>query len=224
MFGEPLWNRRIYDIIRQVSKRNVTTSISTNFHIFSEKDADKLIDSQLTWILVCIDGADQPTYQKYRVGGNLAKVLHNLELLIRRKRERGAKNPLIEVQSIVFEHNRHQIENIKKMCLSLGVERFTTKADVLPQVRRTATPETQPMRPGATCFFLYGSFMVDYDGAVIPCCLGRYEFGNILNSSFEEVWNGERFVAARAWFASGYKKKNERFDLPCYHCPLFRKQ
>jgi MoaA/NifB/PqqE/SkfB family radical SAM enzyme len=220
MFGEPLWNKRIYDMICELSRRNVTTSISTNFHIFGEEHVDALIESGLTWILVCIDGADQESYEKYRVRGNLQKVLGNLELLIRRKKERRSRNPVIEVQSIVFDHNKDQIEDIRDMCSSIGVERFTTKADVLPQVTGSVSVE-RPAKRKSTCFFLYGSLMVDYDGVVIPCCLGRYEFGNLMTSSFEEVWNNEKFVAARAWFASGFTKKDERFDLPCYKCPLF---
>ncbi|MEI6807378.1 MAG: radical SAM protein [bacterium] len=222
MFGEPLLNRRIYDMIRSVSQRNVSTSISTNFHVFSKTDADALIDSGLTWILVCIDGADQETYARYRIGGNLQQVLSNLELLIRRKKERGARTPLIEVQSIVFDYNQDQIEKIERMCLKMGVERFTTRANALLQVTRTPAFTAKPMKPKSACFFLYGSFMVDYDGTVVPCCLGRYSFGNLMSSSFEEIWNNDKFVAARTWFASGFKERDTRFELPCYDCPLFK--
>ena len=219
MFGEPLYNRNIYSMIREISDRGVPTSISTNFHIFSEKDADALIDSGLSWILVCIDGATQETYEKYRIGGNLQRVLDNLEILVRRRAERGAKNPVIEVQSIKFDHNKHEIAKIREMCLSMGVDRFTTKDDVLPQVRGQV--ERSARNPKRTCFYLYGSLMVDYDGIVIPCCLGRYEFGNLMESSFEEIWNNRKFVAARTWFASGQTEKDDSLDLPCYSCPLF---
>lgn len=220
MFGEPLINKNIYTMIQQLTARGVPTSISTNFHPFNEKSVDEIIDSGLSWVLVCIDGATQESYEIYRVGGNLKKVTDNLRVLINRKRERGSRHPIVEAQCVIFDHNRTEIEDIRKMCFSLGVDRFTAKEDVFTQLDMSHTEKTMkpPKRP---CYFLYGSFMVDYDGIVVPCCLGRYEFGNLMESSFEEIWNNDKFVAARRWFASGFTEKDENLDLPCYNCPLF---
>jgi radical SAM protein with 4Fe4S-binding SPASM domain len=219
-FGEPLFNKNIYPMIHRVSQRGVPTSISTNFHIFNEKAAHELISSGLDWVLVCIDGATQDSYEQFRVGGKLERVIRNLELLVEVKKQMGAKKPVIEVQSIIFDHNRNEMDEIREMCRSIGVDRFTVKQDVITQLK-TGKDTSPSLKPKRTCYFLYGSFIVDYDGVVIPCCLGRNEFGNLRDSSFEEIWNNEKFVAARSWFASDFKEKREDLDLPCYTCPLF---
>jgi hypothetical protein len=46
-------------------------------------------------------------------------------------------------------------------------------------------------------------------------------FGNLLESSFDEIWNNEKFVAARRFFASGFRERTPGVDVPCYTCPLF---
>ena len=46
----------------------------------------------------------------------------------------------------------------------------------------------------------------------------------IMRSMIEEIWNNDKFVAARAFFASGYKDKVSEFDLPCYTCPMYFKK
>lgn len=221
MFGEPLLNRNIYGMIKEMTNRGVPTSISTNFHAFNDNLADEMLDSGLTWILVCIDGATQESYEKYRVGGDLERVKSNLRLLIEKKRQSGSKLPIVEAQCVIFDHNRDEIDDIRDMCLSLGVDRFTAKEDVFTQLDYSDAQKRVMKPPKRPCYFLYGSFMVDYDGVVVPCCLGRYEFGNLLESSFEEIWNNEKFVAARRWFASDFTEKDENLNLPCYSCPLF---
>ncbi|MHB8143929.1 MAG: radical SAM protein [Thermoleophilia bacterium] len=220
MFGEPLLNKNIYAMIKEMTDRGIPTSISTNFHVLNERQAEEMIASGLTWLLACVDGATQESYEKYRVGGDLARVKHNLGLIGRKKKESGSKYPIVEAQSVIFDHNRDEIEDIRQMCLLLGVNRFTAKKDVFTQLDYGEEKKVinAPKRP---CYFLYGSFMVDYDGVVTPCCLGRYNFGNLLESSFDEIWNNKKFVAARRWFASGFTEKDESLNLPCYNCPLF---
>jgi MoaA/NifB/PqqE/SkfB family radical SAM enzyme len=224
MFGEPLLNKRIYSMISQVSRYGIPTSISTNFHVFDEKRAEEMLASGLTWILVCIDGASQETYEIYRVGGDLEKVKENIRILVAEKQRQGSKYPVIEVQSVIFDHNRHEMDEIERMVLSLGADRFTTKEDVFTQLDygdKELVPEEGKPKKGRSCFFLYGTFMVDYDGVVLPCCLGRSRFGDLKESSFEEIWNNEKFTAARRWFSSGFTDRDDDLDLPCYNCPLF---
>lgn len=48
MFGEPLMNKNIYQMIRRMTDRGLPTSISTNFHAFNAGTADEMINSGLT--------------------------------------------------------------------------------------------------------------------------------------------------------------------------------
>jgi MoaA/NifB/PqqE/SkfB family radical SAM enzyme len=238
LYGEPLFNRRLPAMISAVDARGVPTSISTNFNVFSARKAEEIIDARLAWIIICVDGADQATYEKYRVGGRLDRVLENIRILVEAKRRRGTTWPIIEVQCIRFAHNAHQLDDIRRLCVELGVERFTTKRDVLAQMNidvaalpggagTAAVPDAAavapavPARPPRRCMYLYGTLHVDYDGSVLPCCVGRSVFGNLSDNTFEEIWNNAKFVAARRFFASGFRDRDHGLDIPCYTCPLY---
>jgi len=219
MLGEPMMNKNLHKMAHAFTRRGIPTGISTNMHLCDKRGVEALLDSGLTWVLICIDGADQETYEQYRVRGSLQKVIENTTLLVESRKARGARRPIIEVAAIEFNHNRHQIGEIERLSRNLGADRFTVKRDVFNQIDQLATGSQKRCR---TCYFLYESFCVDYDGSVVPCCIYRYPFGNLYEQTFEEIWNNEKFVAARAWFASGRGIKDDRFDLPCYVCPLFK--
>ena len=85
---------------------------------------DKIITSRLEFLILSIDGISQDTYVKYRVLGNVNKVLGNVEKLIRRRKELGSKTPFIEWQFIVFDHNAHELEAAREMAEQMGVDRF----------------------------------------------------------------------------------------------------
>lgn len=237
LFGEPFFSRHLPEMIRAIGDRGVPTSTSTNFNVFSEAKAHEIIDAGLSWLIVCVDGADQETYARYRVGGSLERVLENIRIMVATKRARGTSWPVIEVQCIEFEYNRHQVDEIRRICLDLGVERFTVKRDVLSQMNidvsrltdgesgsrgdQTSRVSAGAKRRRARCVYLYGTLHVDYDGSVLPCCVGRAVFGNLLESSLDEIWNNEKFVAARRFFASGFRQRTPGVDVPCYTCPLF---
>jgi radical SAM protein with 4Fe4S-binding SPASM domain len=67
----------------------------------------------------------------------------------------------------------------------------------LPRLRPRGsfTSDTQP------CDWPWTGVYITYDGFVMPCCMistpDRLNFGNILESSFESIWNSERFSAFR---------------------------
>ena len=82
LFGnlsEPVLYYNFLNLIKELKKRNLNLTISTNGNPYSEtfwKDFGNSLDSNDTCIFA-IDGSTQEKYQKYRVGGKLEKVLEN---------------------------------------------------------------------------------------------------------------------------------------------------
>ena len=58
-------------------------------------------------IIVSLDGVDQETYAKYRVGGQIERVFDGVRRLVAAKQQLGAQTPLINLQFIVMKHNEH---------------------------------------------------------------------------------------------------------------------
>jgi MoaA/NifB/PqqE/SkfB family radical SAM enzyme len=66
-----------------------------------------------------IDGVTQETHSYYRVGTSLEKVLQNTEAAV-------ASGCNVSAQMIVFKHNQHEVESVRKLCNDMGVQNFTT--------------------------------------------------------------------------------------------------
>jgi radical SAM protein with 4Fe4S-binding SPASM domain len=135
-WGEPLLNRRIFDMIAYAKRFDVDTKMDTNFNEFSEEMAEKMVLSGLDCVSLSIDGLTQETYAKYRVRGDYEKVIRHLKMLVAAKRRLGRSNPYIVWQFLVFKHNEHEAERVRQVGKELGV-------DVVG-----VTPAFLPFRPG----------------------------------------------------------------------------
>src|SRR5260370_429821 len=107
-YGEPLINPETPRFIRMAKRYLMQTVISTNFSI-GRFDAEAYVESGLDFIVLSIDGATQPAYERFRKNGNLELVYTNIRKLVHAKRALGRHKPVIEWQFLAFEHNAHEI-------------------------------------------------------------------------------------------------------------------
>jgi MoaA/NifB/PqqE/SkfB family radical SAM enzyme len=93
-YGEPFLHPRLLDMIALAHQAEVHTHVSTNGLLFLRSaSADDLIASGLDYMRVSMDGATDDTYNVYRVGGNLEKVLEGVQLLQECKRKLNKRKP-----------------------------------------------------------------------------------------------------------------------------------
>jgi radical SAM protein with 4Fe4S-binding SPASM domain len=219
-YGEPFLHPRILDMLALAHQAEIHTRISTNGLVFLKAvNADDLIAVGLDYVRVSVDGATEETYNIYRVGGRLDRVLEGVRLLQRRKRELGRRRPVVELQFIVMRHNEHEIPAIRQTAHELGVllrlksvglgdlKREPMRSQWLPadeSLRRYEECDGQfaLARNGhdhQVCDHPWHRLVVNWDGQVTPCCYDRdgvYEFGNAAEG-MAAVWNGERLQAFR---------------------------
>ena len=120
--GEPYLNPDFLDMVKYASGKKIYTATSTNAHYLNDANARRTIESGLDRLIISIDGTTQETYQQYRVGGHLNKVLEGAANIVKWKRELKSKTPFIIFQFLVVRHNEHQIEEVKKMAKDIGVD------------------------------------------------------------------------------------------------------
>jgi radical SAM protein with 4Fe4S-binding SPASM domain len=225
-WGEPLLNKKIYEMIEMASSRGISTVISTNFSVpFDEERADKLVASRLAALGLSIDGASQETLEVYRVGASLETILENLRLLVDAKRRAGSELPHITWAFHVFDHNQHEVEQARAMARDLGVTFTATKGwvegDEWDKAAAYAFPSwTEPT--SRRCKYLWSYAVVNNDGRVAPCAATFYEsddFGDAQGADFRAVWNNERFQQARSLFRSRDQASAEAKESICYECP-----
>ena len=223
--GEPLLSGQIYDMIAYATKKRIGTVISTNFHVFNEDKAERMIDSGLSHIVVCLDGVTQEVYGQYRVGGNVERVLRNLDILARKKRAKGTKFPFLEIQAIRTGLNESELPRIEEVAREMKADRFTIREDLRGY---------QPASKNRTCFWLWSTALITERGVVIPCCASAWwdtdkkDFGDLQKNTFSEIWNGPRYVQARRVFGrvgrNQDKAHNKTSSSLCSTCTIFRCQ
>ena len=244
-WGEPALNPQIVDIIRATRDAGVGSTISSNLNLEHRGDEflHELVDSGLDHLTVSIDGTTQEVYETYRRNGDLAHVLHNLRELIRYRAEVRSRTPLIEWQFLVMKHNEHQMEDAQRLAREVGVDRLRFTSPGMPFDRLTdmgLAAQWLPKNPAyhvyhpdkirqqgylydERCFYLYRAMTINPDGGVSPCCAvyhGKSDFGNLIDSSLDSIWNNDHYRSSRALFSKRAYKGG--IDTICGRCPLFK--
>ena len=119
-YGEPLLNPRTPEYIRMAKRFLAQTTISTSLSV-NRFDADAYVASGFDYMLLSIDGATQPVYERFRKNGDLSLVLRNIEKLVAARDRAGSKFPALAWQFLAFEHNRHEIPAAIQIATDLGV-------------------------------------------------------------------------------------------------------
>ena len=241
-WGEPLLNKDLFEMIKLAKRYRINTKIDSNFTVLDEGGIDKLLESGIDNIKVSIDGISPETYAKYRVGGDYNVAITNLKLLLDKKRRLRLTLPKIEWQFLVFRHNEHEIEIVRKMAASLGVDKLgITKAfigdkDWMPtdpnnsiydlkkllNSEESAELTSDFFKPNSRmCNWLWEALVVNANGSVSPCCSVENEcddFGNIFDSGVRKTWNNPDFLSARRFIKSNLQTAVDSIRNICYGC------
>lgn len=223
--GEPFMNPQIFDMISYARKKRVFVSSSTNGHFLTEEISGKIVDSGLNKLIISIDGMSQESYSKYRKGGDLNTVMTGLNELLLQKKHKRSSTPFIEIQFIVFKHNEHETDAIKKLRNMQGIDSVVLKTaqiiheddskNLLPTHRKYSRyikkqdgkfVIKKPVRNH--CHRLRNSAVITWDGQIAPCCFDKdasYSFGNILENSFSEIYKSSTAQNFRKKILSGRK-------------------
>jgi len=208
--GEPFLNKHFFSMAEYAKQKKMFVATSSNGHYLSDENIDRLLHSGLDKIIISIDGTDAQTYSAYRREGNFEQVMSGITSLVKRKRETGILYPLVVVQFIVFRQNQHQLSEIKLLSKQLGVDvlelktaqhydfengnPYMTTLDKYSRYRKDSSGRFEPKNKLRNrCRRMLTSCVITWDGNVVPCCYDKdaeFCYGNLFQSSFNEIWNG----------------------------------
>jgi len=210
--GEPYINKQLPEMIKYAQDNNVYIAISTNGHFITEKNIDHILANAPDKLIYSVDGLDEESYQKYRVGGTFKQADEGLRLLIRKRNELKQKRPFVEFQFIVMKQNEHQIEDVKKYCKDVGVNKLVFKTmqissyenalKFLPSNskyrRYKLDDQSFEMKNGMKnhCFALWRTSVITWDGRVVPCCFdkdAKHTLGILNGKSFSDIWTSNQY-------------------------------
>jgi MoaA/NifB/PqqE/SkfB family radical SAM enzyme len=139
-YGEPLLNLQTPKLIRLAKTYLMGTALSTSLSV-RRFDADAYVESGLDFMVISIDGATQPVYERFRRKGDLELVFSNIRELVDAKRRLRKRTPVLSWNFLAFEHNAHEISLAARMARKLGVNQFRI---VNPFDVRWDDPEIRP--------------------------------------------------------------------------------
>ncbi|GAC1416743.1 MAG: radical SAM protein [Flavisolibacter sp.] len=212
--GEPFLHPDFLDMVAYAASKNIYTATSTNAHYLTDQNAKKTVESGLDRVIISIDGTTQETYEKYRIGGKLEKVLTGTTNLIKWKKALKSKTPFIIFQFLVLRHNEHQIDEIQKLARDIGVDQLRLKTaqiydyshdpqQLIPTTQKYSRYKKnkygQNIFKGNNsnhCWRLWHDPVITWDGSVVPCCFDKdaqYKLGSLKNQSFKELWHNKSY-------------------------------
>ena len=154
-YGEPLLNRDLPAMIELAEKKyGITCRVSTNLSMpLSDGQIEGLVSSGLSRLVLAADDVVQERYQRYRRGGDAARVLDNLRRLAAARKALGSRTPSILWQALRFSFNEDHAREIEQNVREAGADRFVMipayisgeNEDLLPrQALRRGCREDRP--------------------------------------------------------------------------------
>ncbi len=204
--------RRALETVREAGVMDVF--LGTNGYLLNESLSEFLIDQRIARIEVSLDAATPETYEKIRGKPLLPQVEENLRTLIRLRRERGSKLPVIRLCFCVQKENVHEqkafLEKWQGLVDYIDFQEMVDfdSVDALRQDTDHVRAEGEKLTPLANtyCAYPFNSLHVWSNGDVTPCCtfFGKaLVIGNVREASLAEIWNGEDIDGIRKQLLSG---------------------
>jgi hypothetical protein len=233
--GEVFLNPHLDEILQYAHAHEVRTTMSAgvNFNHVKAQVLEDLVRYQVRRITVSIDGASNETYQKYRVGGDLERVIANIRKLNEFKKAYKSEYPRLRWQFIAFDHNIHEVRAAQEMATSLGMDFY-----VKPNSTTKATTSYSPVDEGSAdlvkketgtdlhertrpwCFQLWLQPQFTWDGQLLGCCINTWSnAGNAFREGLSTVLKGERYEYMKDML---FGLKPPREDIPCTHCTIYK--
>jgi len=239
-YGEMFLNPQLADILACAFEHKVTVSGRNGVNLnFAREDALEAIVRYRVRSLTCsIDGATQDTYSRYRVNGNLNRVLAHIDQIREHRARLRSAFPLLCWQFIVFGHNEHEIKAARAMAAERGME-FAPKLSWDPDHSPVQNADLVRIETGfgaasraeyrerhgteyarSLCFQLWHAPVLNWNGAMLGCCVNFWgDFGsNGFSSTLSEAMASPKLEYARRMLTGD---ADPRADIPCASCAQY---
>lgn len=232
--GEPYLHPEFLPMVQYASAKKIYTATSTNAHYLNDEKAKQTVESGLDRLIISIDGTTQETYQQYRIGGQLNKVIEGARRIVEWKKKLKSHKPFVIFQFLVVKPNEHQIAEVKKLANEVGVDDVWLKTaqvydyeydpnGLIPsdnrysRYKKDTNGQYQPKHKLSNhCWKLWHSNVITWDGKVVPCCFDKdalHRMGDLNTASMKEVWNGDAY----RYFRQQISKGRKNIDI-CANC------
>ncbi len=238
--GELFLHENLAEMIQFAAERGIAITIAngTNLNDATDEALEAVVRFGVKAVRCAVDGATRRTYEKYRVGGDLRKVIRNIKRINELKHKYCSPFPLLIFQFIPMACNIHEIDQaallaqMLKMKFEIRLNRFPEKLSPVERekIRRYAgyADRAEYLHKTKCHFFRqlcpqpWISPRITWDGRIIGCTCNNdfgYFPGNVFTDDLRESLNSEALIYAREMLMG---KKPPRKDVPCCHCDCYQ--
>lgn len=169
--NEPLIRKDIAQFISYAKNIGIIdTYFSTNGSLLTEEMSLSLIESGLDRIQVSLDAFSQETFDKIRRGGNLKKILRNINMFKNIRKSKNSITPLLRVNFVKTKTNIHELnaflEYWQDRADGIGVQNLV---GIMAQSKLNEF-ENEPNLIRFNCAQPFYHMTIRYDGSILPCC------------------------------------------------------
>jgi len=220
--GEPMLHPLFFSFVDKCGRSSIT--VSTNGHFLEGANSRKIAESHIRKLIISLDGMDNETYSKYRVGGDFEKVVSGIRA-VSEELSSVKSSMKLEIQFLVNRYNESQIPTVKKYAKEV---KATLKLKSMQVINNEEIekwmPENEKFRRYKldkergfklknsfknNCLRLWMNPVVTWEGKVVPCCFDKdadYIMGDLNESSLREIWHGEKYKSFRNSVLKGRQK------------------
>lgn len=217
--GEPSLHPDYKDFFKFAKELNYEQALVTNSTLLDDEGIDIIRD--FSWVRFSVDASAEKTYKKIKGQYGLNKTLGNLEKLIASKNPENiagfsfivCRDNYKEIYGATRLAKDIGCDNIR---FSLAYTPEGRKMfggiweDVVKEIEKAKQKETKDFKvftfsnrineisqktKSDACYFHEFVAAIGANGGIYPCCLlkydSRFNFGNLNEKSFEEIWFGE---------------------------------
>ena len=198
VWGEPMLNPEIAEMVSHNHSLGVATGLSTNLN--NIRNLEAVLAQHPAQIRVSISGMSQETYERTHVGGRWSKVRPNLDTL-RDLRTKYGNVTEVEFYFHTYKHNLHEYQLAKDLCRDYGFNFHPALGNIIAQdfiasyrSGNALRPETQAVSElllvnleqlirdcdedtDKNCILTRVTPTINWDMSVMPCC--QYTYSSI---------------------------------------------
>jgi len=194
MWGEPLLNPEIADVIRLNNSLGIASGLSTNLN--NVRNLEAAMEAYPAQIRVSLSGMSKETYEVTHTGGKWDQVSKNMEFLSK-VNEKFGNRTIVELYFHLYQHNLHEVPAIVELCKRYNF-RFHPSLAILLHDFPLAYLETGRLPESAqaakdrllidldtliddcekqtdrNCILTRVAPVINWDMSVMPCCTFAY--------------------------------------------------
>jgi MoaA/NifB/PqqE/SkfB family radical SAM enzyme len=235
-YGEIIMHPQFKELSNLLTRKNKMFSFSTNGSLLNQAMVDYLDFTSLYLINISVNSLNPVAYKKLTGNGELDRLLANLNYLFSRPHRflitlsmvvnNYSIRELPQFVETAIQWHAHQVrflpltDSITNYPADIILQDTATNRRYLADAERLANhrirlqtfsfdPATAPnvVEAKRHCKAPFTQMCIGADGNVAPCCwLGHISMGNLKETSWQEIWNSDKYADLRQSVVSGNMK------------------